>query len=169
MATLDSVVSLRFAKAALVAGVALHFTLVALNNVLDYGTNLAFVEHVLRMDTTFPGNRLTWRALTSPLVHHAAYAGIIAWEAVAAALLWTGAARLGRAAVGAAPYEPARRLASVALVVGLLLWLVGFVTVGGEWFLMWQSRTWNGLDASGRNFAMQGLVLVFLVSPEPAV
>jgi predicted small integral membrane protein len=32
---------------------------------------------------------------------------------------------------------------------------------------MWQSRTWNGLDAAARNFAIQGLVLLFVLSPEP--
>lgn len=164
---LASRAALRLAKAGLVGGVALYFTLIALNNVLDYRINLAFVEHVLRMDTTLPASRLEWRALTSPVVHLGAYAGIVVWEAVAAILLWTGAVSLVRAALGAGPYEPARRLASVALVVGLLLWLVAFVTLGGEWFLMWQSRTWNGLDASGRNFAIQALVLLVLASPEP--
>ena len=30
------------------------------------------------------------------------------------------------------------------------LWFVGFVVVGGEWFLMWQSATWNGQEAACR-------------------
>jgi predicted small integral membrane protein len=105
---LASLAALRLAKAGLVAGVALYFTLIALNNILDYGVNLALVEHVLRMDTTLPASRLTWRAVRSPLVHHAAYAGIIAWEAMAAALLWTGAVGLSRAAWGATPYARSR-------------------------------------------------------------
>jgi predicted small integral membrane protein len=34
--------------------------------------------------------------------------------------------------------------------------------------MMWQSRVWNGLDASGRNFAIQALVMLIVLSPEPA-
>ena len=71
----------RISKVALLAAVALFMALVTLNNVIDYGSNFAFVKHVLSMDTTFPENQLRWRALTSPAVHHVFYAGIIAWEA----------------------------------------------------------------------------------------
>jgi predicted small integral membrane protein len=60
----------RVAQAALVAGVAFLLSLVVLNNLTDYGSNFHYVEHVLLMDTTFPENRLTWRAITAPAVHH---------------------------------------------------------------------------------------------------
>jgi predicted small integral membrane protein len=29
-------------------------------------------------------------------------------------------------------------------------WFVGFMVIGGEWFLMWQSSTWNGQEAAFR-------------------
>jgi predicted small integral membrane protein len=32
--------------------------LVGINNVMDYRANFQFVQHVLEMDTTFPGNPL---------------------------------------------------------------------------------------------------------------
>jgi predicted small integral membrane protein len=165
---LGSPAALRLAKAALVAAVALYFTLVVVGNLFDYGANFAFVAHVLRMDTVFSGSRLVWRALESPLVHHLFYVSLIAWESVAAGLLWVGAVRLGRGVRDGAAYPAARRFAAVALVTGLLLWLVAFVTVGGEWFVMWQSKTWNGLDAAARNFALQALVLLTVLSPEPS-
>jgi predicted small integral membrane protein len=56
-----------------------------------------------------------------------------------------------------------------ALTLGCLLWFVAFLTVGGEWFLMWQSRTWNGEEAAFRMFASQGIVLVYLSLAEPAM
>jgi predicted small integral membrane protein len=34
--------------------------------------------------------------------------------------------------------------------VAFALWFVGFMVVGGEWFLMWQSSTWNGQEAAFR-------------------
>jgi len=43
----------RAAKIAMIAAIALFATLVAFGNITDYGTNLAFVQHVLSMDTIF--------------------------------------------------------------------------------------------------------------------
>jgi predicted small integral membrane protein len=42
----------------------------------------------------------------------------------------------------------------------LLLFGAGFVAIGGEWFAMWQSKSWNGLDAATRVILFSGVVLV---------
>jgi predicted small integral membrane protein len=46
------------------------------------------------------------------------------------------------------------------------MWLVAFLSIGAEWFLMWQSHTWNGQDAAFRMFAVVGIVLIVLLLPE---
>jgi predicted small integral membrane protein len=46
------------------------------------------------------------------------------------------------------------------------MWLVAFLSVGGEWFLMWQSKMWNGQDMPARMFAVIGIVLLFLAQPD---
>ena len=38
----------------------------------------------------------------------------------------------------------AMRLAARGLTLVFLLYYIGFVTVGGAWFGMWQPQTWNG-------------------------
>jgi len=43
---------------------------------------------------------------------------------------------------------------------------VAFLTVGAEWFLMWQSKTWNGQEAAFRMFAVLGIVLIFTAVPD---
>jgi len=48
----------------------------------------------------------------------------------------------------------------------MLMWLVAFLTVGGEWFLMWQSRQWNGQDTAFRMFTVIGVVLLLVAQPE---
>jgi predicted small integral membrane protein len=48
----------------------------------------------------------------------------------------------------------------------MLQWFIAFITVGGEWFTMWQSQIWNGQDAAFRMFACIGIVLIFLYLPE---
>lgn len=45
--------------------------------------------------------------------------------------------------------------------MGLLMWLVVFLSVGWEWFLMWQSKSWNGQDVAFRMFALMGIELLF--------
>jgi predicted small integral membrane protein len=159
--------ALRAARAALVGGIALFYTLVVFNNITDYDSNYQFVRHVLAMDTTFPGNHGMWRAITSPAIHTLFYLSIIAWEFVTMALCWWGTIRLVRA-LRTPPevYAAARSVAIAALVSSLLMWLVAFLTVGGEWFLMWQSRTWNGQDAAFRMFAVAGIVLLVVLTPE---
>src|SRR5690349_820756 len=70
----------RIAKAIMVASLALFALLVAFDNLTDYDTNYAFVRHVLSMETTFPGNALLYRRVTSPVLWQAGYALIIAGE-----------------------------------------------------------------------------------------
>ena len=106
-------------KLSMVFAVAVFYTFVVLNNLMDYNSNYQFVRHVLMMDSTFPGSRGMWRALD--------------------------AATLGLA---------------------LLMWLVAFLSVGGEWFPMWQSRTSNGQGAAFRMFAVIGIVLLLLALPD---
>ncbi len=154
---------LRLSKTALVAASAFFLLLVVFNNLTDYGSNFAFVQHVLAMDTTFPGNQLMWRALKAPIIHHAFYASIILWEFAAGALLAVGTWKLWQARLAsAATWQAAKSLAVAGLVLSLLQWFVAFITVGGEWFVMWQSGTWNGQNAAFRMFAILGLILLFL-------
>jgi predicted small integral membrane protein len=158
---------LRWAKIALVAAVALSYTVVVLGNLTDYDSNYQFVRHVLMMDTTFAGNHLMWRAIDSPAVHTLFYASIIAWEMATCLLLWWGAVRLVRAIRGTArEFDRAKSISFAALTLSLLMWLVAFLDVGGEWFLMWQSPTWNGEIAAGREFVVVGIVFLILQQRE---
>ena len=155
----------RSCKIALVAAVALFFTLVAVGNVTDYDSNWQFVQHVLSMDTTFPDSKIHWRAITDPDIQQAGYWLIIATQVSTALLLWAGCFRL-LIEVGTAGFLPARTPAVVGLTVGLLLYIVGFITIGGEWFAMWQSAIWNGQPKAFAITSMIGVVLVALLLPE---
>jgi predicted small integral membrane protein len=159
--------SLRVAKIALVFGVAIFYAFVVFNNVTDYGSNYQFVRHVLMMDSTFPGNHGMWRALNQPVLHTAFYVSIIAWETLTMALCWWGGVRLLKARkTTAAEFHRAKSVAIAALTLSLLMWLVAFLSIGGEWFLMWQSKNWNGQDAAFRMFTVVGIVLLLVALPD---
>jgi predicted small integral membrane protein len=158
----------RLSKCLLLASVAFIYTLIALNNVTDYNSNYQFVRHVLAMDTTFPGNRLMWRAITNPGWQTAFYWGIIGWEIVASMLCWWAFGRMiMRLRAPAAIFARGKELAVVALTLGLLLWFVAFLCIGAQWFLMWQSPTWNGQEAAFPLFACFMLVLLYVSLPDP--
>jgi predicted small integral membrane protein len=160
-------VTLRLAKILLVLAVAGFYSFVVLDNTTDYPSNYQFVRHVLMMDSTLPGNHAMWRALNSPAWHTLFYVSIIAWEAVTMILCWWGGLRLIRVLRGSAEaFNQSKRLAIAALTAALLMWLVAFLAVGGEWFLMWQSKTWNGQDAAFRMFAVIGIVLLLVAQPD---
>jgi predicted small integral membrane protein len=159
--------TLRIAKTSLVFAVALFYAFVLFNNLTDYDSNFQFVRHVLMMDSTFPGNRGMWRALNQPAWHTLHYWIIIAWEFVTMILCGWGGFRLAKSLKREAKaFRQAKDVAIAGLTLGLLMWLVAFLSVGGEWFLMWQSRTWNGQEAAFRIFTVVGIVLLLLVQPE---
>ncbi|MGH8637792.1 MAG: DUF2165 family protein [Burkholderiales bacterium] len=162
--------AIRAAKIAMVAAIALFATLVAFGNLTDYGTNLAFVQHVLSMDSIFERSTIRYRAITSPALHHAAYALIIATEAATAVLCWIGAGTLLlRLRADARAFNRAKAFAVAGLTLGFLLWQVGFMTIGGEWFGMWQSKQWDGVPSAFR-FVMVILgVLIFVAMPDGEV
>jgi predicted small integral membrane protein len=160
-------VILRGAKAALVFAVGLFYAFVVLNNLTDYDSNYQFIRHVLMMDSTFPGNRGMWRAMNSPAIHTVFYWSIIVWECVTMILCWWGGLRLAKCLKGDAnAFRAAKNMAILGLTLSLLMWLVAFLSVGGEWFLMWQSKAWNGQEAAFRMFMVVGIVLLLLVQPE---
>ena len=164
--------TIRLSKCVLLAAIAFYYSLVVFNNLTDYESNHRFVEHVLAMDSILPGSHEMWRAIPSARMQTLFYIAIITWEFVTAVLCWWGAAKLLSKLRAAAPdFDAAKPVAIAALTLGCLLWFVAFLSVGAEWFLMWQSKTWNGQEEAFRMFAIMGIVLIYLALPEvrPAV
>jgi predicted small integral membrane protein len=156
--------TLAVVSAVLTGTMALYIALVAFGNITDFGTNQQFVRHVLAMDTTFKDDDLMWRAITSTALQDAAYIAIIAWETVAALVLLAATAMWCMSLRGGS-VRRARRAGTVGLLMLMLLFGAGFIAIGGEWFSMWQSKSWNGLDAATRVFLLSGIVLVLTHLP----
>ncbi|MDG9727694.1 MULTISPECIES: DUF2165 domain-containing protein [unclassified Streptomyces] len=156
--------ALSLAATVLTAILALYIALVAFGNITDFGTNQDFVRHVLAMDTTFKDDDLMWRAITSKGLQDAAYVAIIVWETAAALVLiyatWLWIRR---------DHAPARRMTTYGTLMLMLLFGAGFIGIGGEWFAMWQSADWNGLEAATRVFLLSGVVLIVAHLPSGEV
>ena len=76
-------------------------------------------------------------------------------------------ARLWRARGATADaFHAAKGVAVYGLTTGVLLYGVGFLTVGGEWFAMWQSVSWNGQNNAHIFFMLGAVALLHLSGPE---
>ena len=56
-------------------------------------------------------------------------------------------------------FHAAKNWSVAGIIIGIIIWFLGFEVIGGEWFAMWQSHIWNGLAAAER-------ILTFLVGPD---
>ncbi len=157
----------RYAKIIMSLVLASFCLLVTFDNVTDYGTNYLFVQHVMSMDTTYPGNTLMYRSITNPVAWRAAYAAIIAAEGITGVLYLAGAFRLFQARnASATEFNQAKAYVIAASALAFLVWFFGFMVVAGEWFAMWQSSTWNGQEAAFRFYVAVLGVLIFVNQPD---
>ena len=148
-------------KGILILILALYFILVIIGNLTDYGTNFAFVEHVMRMDTTFNSENMMWRSIDSNIFHHLFYWIIILTEILAAIYLGIGGLKILNK--NKLIQSKGRKISLKGLFVSMILWFGYFITIGGEWFLMWQSETWNGIGSAFRMFTISAILFIALL------
>ncbi len=147
----DTTSAIRFSKILLVAFFGFYVLAVAFGNVTDYYSNFQFVEAVLTMTDTFRSESMMWRAVESEFLHHAAYIFIILFQWIIAIACLAGSYLMFRKRNAAqTAFHESKKWGIAGLILGLTLWFFGFQVVGGEWFAMWQSETWNALDAAFR-------------------
>lgn len=154
---------LRIAKTTSVFAIGVMALLIVFGNTTDYYTNYFFVEHVMKMDTIFPGSHIQYRSINSTFAFHAGYIFIILLEAVMAFCCLNGSWLLFKnLKKDASTFHASKNWAIAGLIVGIVIWFLGFEVVGGEWFAMWQSSTWNGLGSAERIVSFLVLVLILL-------
>ncbi|GAA4111460.1 DUF2165 family protein [Aminobacter aganoensis] len=159
--------TLRLSKIVMSLCLAAFAFLVAFGNITDYGSNFAFVQHVLSMDTTFPGNALMYRSITNPTLWTVGYWLIIVGEGLTCVLFLIAAFKLWQARNGSGKeFNDAKGFVVIGATMGFLVWFLGFMVIGGEWFAMWQSSTWNGQEAAFKFYMTMLAVLIFVNQPD---
>lgn len=124
---------LRITKLVSVAAIGLLALLITFNNITDYYSNYWFVAHVLNMDTTFAQSQLHYRGINNAFLFHAAYIFIISMEALMAFCCIKGSWLLFKNLKrDAATFHAAKNWAVGGILIGILVWFVGFEVIGGE-------------------------------------
>ena len=155
--------SSRWSKIILMGCYGFFFFLVVLNNLTDYSSNYLFVSNVLSMTDTFAERAPAWRSINTAPLHHLIYWGIIITECGIMILAWLGCWQLWKhRLVTSTDFHIHKKWSIAALTLGMVLWFGGFIAIGGEFFLMWQSVDWNGNPTAYRNAILTMLLLVFV-------
>ncbi len=141
--------------------VVLYLFIVCFNNIFDYGANFQFVTHVTSMDEIFSRQKNGWRALESSWVHHMIYVIIIIFELTTLVMIALGTIGMLKARRSDfTTFKRAGRFTTYGLTMGITLWFGAFLTIGGEWFLMWQTKSWN---AQNNAFMLTMIFLLLLI------
>ena len=153
----------RLAKTISVAAIGIMASLIVLGNITDYSTNYQFVEHVLKMDTTFNDSHLHYRSINNVFAFNAFFISLILMETLMAFCCIKGGWLLFKNLKSdAVIFHAAKNWAIAGIIIGIVVWFAAFEVVGGEWFAMWQSNTWNGLAAAERILSFLGITLILL-------
>jgi predicted small integral membrane protein len=153
----------RYSKILCVLAIAFFCSLVSFGNITDYQSNFSFVEHVFKMDTIFPDASIRYRAIEEPNMHHIGYVMIIILETLTAILCWIGAFKMFQHRSDSAEiFHRSKNWAIIGLTIGFLTWQVGFMSIGGEWFGMWMSQVWNGIQSAFRFFMTILGVMIYI-------
>lgn len=162
--------SLRIIKIGMVASIALLFSLITLNNILDFNSNWFFVQHVLSMDTSYQHPEIMWRAITDPTIQLSLYYLIIACEALTAVTCWAGCFMLlSNLKAADVQFNRSKKWSLIGLFLGFLLYMVGFIIIGGEWFCMWQSTVSNGQTTAGLFINLIMFVMIVLMFKDDSI
>ena len=147
-----------------VLGSGLLTLIIAFSNLTDYSTNFEFVKHVLNMDSIFENSTVKYRSITNNTIHHLSYLFIITLEITMAYFFITSAVQMYLQIKNSKEqFNLAKKNAYIGVSLGILLWFIGFTVIGGEWFSMWQSNDWNGLEEANRIVSFFMLTYLALV------
>ncbi|BCJ05617.1 hypothetical protein PRtIB026_A45840 [Pseudomonas sp. RtIB026] len=159
--------TVRTAKLAVTLMIACSALLATYNNITDYLSNFAYSQSFLSMDTVYNTDHVLYRTLTWPTFWHASYWLIIAGKGLTGILLLCGARSMWAArGASAAQFDAAKKWMITGATLGFVIWIIGFLVIGTERFLLWQSEHWNGQATS---FMFSGIILgalIFVNQPE---
>ncbi len=158
---------IRISKLLVLFGTSLLFLLITFGNISNPSPNQTFAQHVVSMDTVSEKSLVVQRAIAQPWAGQTFFISIVAWETTVTILCFSGlffCVRTLRSPGDA--FQKAKGCALLGLSLAMLLWVGGFLGVGGEWFSMWLSPQWNGQNSAGRMALVTGVALLFLERPD---
>jgi predicted small integral membrane protein len=128
------------------------------------GSNWPFVQGVLSGDGVPADSGFEWRFIDATWFQAAGYVMIMTLETVTGILLLIGGLLGLRRSGVTVSWGRAQRWTYAGGTVGLTVFFFGFITVGGNWFIMYLNSKWNGLTPAFQNSVMTALTMIFVTA-----
>ncbi len=149
--------------------VASYYLVVGFDNITNptnpNASNWPFVQGVLSGDGVPADSGFEWRFIDATWFQAISYIGIMTMETLTGiVLLIAGILGLRRSSTSAA-WAGAQRWTYLGGILGLTVFMFGFMVVGGNWFIMYLNSKYNGLEPASQNiiFTLGMLILVTAV------
>lgn len=156
----------RVAASGFVLMVAAYYLMVAFDNLTNpmnpNASNWPMVQGVLSGDGVPADSGFGWHFIDATPVQVLAYLAIVAAEAIAGIALLIGGSRGLQLSRTHDRWAGAQRWTYLGGTVGLGLFFLGFMVIGGNWFIMYLNAKWNALQPAFQNSAMTALMLVLV-------
>ncbi|MDI9337716.1 MAG: DUF2165 domain-containing protein [Alphaproteobacteria bacterium] len=120
----------------------IYFFIIFLGNITDYNANYFFVKNVLSMKEVFNPENNAWRSITNSTMHKIMYNFIILTECVCCFLFIFGFLKMLKN-IHTPNFIKQKQATLIAYFITLTLFFLGFICIAGEYFLMWQAKSYN--------------------------
>lgn len=146
--------------------VASYYVVVAFDNITNptnpNASNWPFVQGVLSGDGVPADSGFEWRFIDATGIQAVSYIGIITMETLTGIVLLIAGVLGLRHSRQADPWAHSQRWTYLGGILGLTVFMFGFMVVGGNWFVMYLNSKYNGLDPASQNimFTLGMLILV---------
>lgn len=136
-----------------------------MNNLSDFsGTVETAVKPMLAMTDTYGNPAQTWRAITAPWAAPVALVAITAMETLAGVLaFWSIGLMIRDFREPSYVFQSAKAPGIYGCLVAILVWGVGFMVVGGDWFLSWQGKDGIMGQLGGLVYALPAMVALLVL------
>ncbi|MGB0622026.1 MAG: DUF2165 family protein [Myxococcota bacterium] len=156
----------RLSASLLVLMVASYYLVVAFSNVTNptnpQGSNWPFVQGVLSGEGLPEGHGFEWRFVDAVWLQGLGYVLIILAETLTGSLLAFAGYRGIREYRDPVRWSRAQRETYLGGTLGLALFLLGFIVIGGNWFLMYLNARFNALTPASQNTLVTLGMLIFV-------
>lgn len=157
----------RVATSVFVLMVASYYLVVGFDNITNptnpNGSNWPFVQGVLSGDGVPSDSGFQWRFIDATWFQAVSYIGIMTVETLTGLVLLLAGVKGLRASGSADDWNRSQKWTFVGGILGLTVFMFGFIVVGGNWFIMYLNSKWNGLEPAFQN-SMLTLAMMILAT-----
>jgi predicted small integral membrane protein len=146
--------------------VAAYYLVVGFDNITNptnpNAGNWPFVQGVISGDGVPADSGFEWRFIDATWFQAIAYIGVMTAETITGFLLLIAGIKGLRASPTCPRWGQAQKWTYAGGILGLAVFFLGFMVIGGNWFIMYLNSKWNGLEPAFQNSAMTALMLVLV-------